>query len=381
MIKKESNWSFGKAIIVMVVMNLGLGCWIEEAWCAGGEKLKAILKKDGRIEEEVLRDLDILRLAWGTTNVGNALICELKSGHKVMLISGNDGGWSGNPSRLAGWKRVDALDEIEQKNIIDVGTVVASCQYPKDSRRQKKISDILRWLDRSSEWQIRIDLTGANSGMFIKGIREYIGSAKVYLVTLRKWAATKKDIRMNTGYDVGGNVTTRLVVTNANVIDKAIAFLDALKAIINNYTGAAATLEAEAAIKYLAGMHTSAIAPSAHACCAALKIDAEGLFAYKTCLHTEAQVEVISRLDFLKLAGKRLLSWKMPCWSCVRLPITAEKGMYAIDRGCNDGEWKNYPVKVLQINLIPGKGQEAEIVHNKKGNFALGHDIEHVFFN
>lgn len=76
-------------------------------------------------------------------------------------------------------------------------------------------------------------------------------------------------------------------------------------------------------------------------------------------LHTEVQLQALINAKKIELDPEiPIVSYKLPCWSCIRLPflkdINSVKYVYSIDRGLNDEELSRYPVTVRTKNMQNG---------------------------
>ena len=91
------------------------------------------------------------------------------------------------------------------------------------------------------------------------------------------------------------------------------------------------------------------------------------LFGLHSCLHVEAQLQALVYSKIVNFdRNKRLLSWRLPCWSCVWLPVLAESSVFAVRDGLMDEHFFLYPRKIWNE-----MGRPINQVENNKPAFGL----------
>jgi hypothetical protein len=112
-------------------------------------------------------------------------------------------------------------------------------------------------------------------------------------------------------------------VTNPATFDMAMSFVTKIgKAVKKN----GATPDNGALLKLLAGRPAGSVVPLISLMESA-GISPDELHAYCHYLHTEVQLQALMNVKLLSGCPFRIVSWKMPCISCVRLPLLTMKSV------------------------------------------------------
>jgi hypothetical protein len=258
-----------------------------------------------------------------------------------MLVSGSDSGWSRKPVELGKWRLVDNLGE-EPRSFADVGVVIAACGVSKgDGGRTETVARVYRTLDGLGVAEAQAQWNAA----FQADVAASIDAAKEYVSALGQ--TSKENIDSGPadrkGIALGVN---RTCVSDPKTIKAAKEFLTRLRTVVSAANpGAGLTVAISTAVISLAGL-PAGVRADAMAKGIGLE-DGDGFIAYQKCLHTEAQVQAMVNKKLLDVK-KPMASWKLPCWSCVRLPIVMKTGIWAIERGLTDCEWDEYPAAVFE---------------------------------
>jgi hypothetical protein len=272
------------------------------------------------------------RLAWlvNLGNINSNILAMQLFGGNIFFFSGNERGWSS-----FFWKEGEDLKKVSSFECS------SSFNFVSDSNKNVSLADVIIGVGKKSNPELhpftayllgRLDrgITGdfvkaAISREDIRGtFSSLFGAIEAYINALgetSKNGGATGGVALNekTGQPVP---MKHSCVTNPRTIGNALGFVNQVKSALDSVempVDDAVVKHLGDILELLAGRPRGEISNELMESMEFFEINLDGLHAYCHCLHTEAQLQVLMNRKMLPDKGYKIISWKLPCISCIHL--------------------------------------------------------------